>query len=263
MRTLGLMAAVLLAMLPSPLKILIYRWCYGYRIGRGVRIGLSPFLGVRRCSIGDYTRIGSFNVFKQIEELTLGSQVRIGILNVFRGGERIQIDDYVTILRLNVFNAIVEGDFVQAVASSLHLGKGVFVATNHWLDFSDGIQVGDHSILGGRLSTFWTHNRQRGRPITIGCHTYLGSNVCAAPGTQIPSFSIVALGSVLSGVHREERVLLGGNPARMVRELGDEDLFLITRKTRNDIPDAVVLETLPADLHPTACQSEPTPAANT
>jgi acetyltransferase-like isoleucine patch superfamily enzyme len=247
-RSLALIGAVLIALLPSAVKILIYRWCFGYRIGRGVHIGFSPFLGVRRCSIGDYTRIGSFNLFKQIDELVIGSHVRIGFANGFRGGEQIRIDDYGTILRLNLFNAIVEADFVQPVASTLHLGKGVFVATGHWLDFSDGIRIGDHSILGGRHSTFWTHNRQRGRPIAIGCHAYLGSNVCAAPGTEIPGFSIVALGSVLSGVHKQERVLLGGNPAKMVRPLDEDDLFLVARKTRNDIPNVVAREHLPEDL---------------
>lgn len=248
MQVFGLIGAVLLAMLPSAVKIWIYRWRFGYRIGRGVHIGFSPFMGVGRCSIGDHTRIGPFNLFKQIEELAIGSHVRIGFANVFRGGEQVRIDDYATILRLNVFNAIVEADFVQPVASKLHLGKGVFVAASHWLDFSDGISIGDNSIVGGRHSTFWTHNRQRGRSITIGCHAYLGSNVCAAPGTGIPAFSIVALGSVVSGAHKQERVLLGGNPAKAVRNLDEEDLFLVAKKTRNDIPDAVARERLPDDL---------------
>lgn len=149
---------------------------------------------------------------------------------------------------MNVFNAIVEGDFVTPVESVLDLGVGVFVATGHWLDFSDGIRVGDHSIIGGRHSSFWTHNRQRGRPISVGRHVYLGSEVRLAPGAEIPAFSIVALGSVVSGCLAPERVLIGGNPARVVRNLSDEDLFLVTRKTRNDIPDEVAYACLPHAL---------------
>lgn len=255
-----LFGAVLLAAMPSALKIFIYRWCFGFRIGRGVHIGFSPFMGVRRCTIGDHARIGPFNLFKQIDELAIGSHVRIGFANVFRGGEQVRIDDYATILRFNLFNAIIEADFVKPVASKLHLGAGVFVATGHWLDFSDGIRVGDHSILGGRHSTFWTHNRQRGRSIIIGCHAYLGSNICAAPGTEIPPFSIVALGSVLSGAHNQERVLLGGNPAKVVRGLDQEDLFLVARKTRNDIPDEVARRRLPLDLCELLDRSAPAPA---
>jgi len=248
MRFLRLAFALGLAALPWFLKNPLYRRLFGYRIGRGVRIGLSPFLGVRHCTIGDHTRIGSFNVFQKIEELDIGEYVRIGFLNLFRGGDRVAVGSYATILRLNVFNAIVEGDFIHPVNSVLELGTGVFVATGHWLDFSDGIQVGDHCIIGGRHSSFWTHNRQRGRAITIGCHTYLGSEVRVAPGAELPAYSIVALGSVISGQIAQRRVLIGGNPARVVRELEDADLFLVARKTRNDIPDAVAHALLPPDL---------------
>jgi acetyltransferase-like isoleucine patch superfamily enzyme len=237
-----------LAALPWFLKNTVYRRLFGYRIGRGVRIGFSPFLGVRRCKIGDHTRIGSFNLFTQVQDLEIGGHVRIGTLNLFRGGERITVGSYATILRLNVFNAILDGDFLHPVDPVLGLGTGVFVATGHWFDFSDGIQVGDHSIIGGRLSSFWTHNRQRGRSITIGCHTYLGSSVHAAPGTEAPSYSVIALGSVLGGRFTQPRVLIGGNPARVVRELDEKDLFLVVRKTRNDIPDTVAHALLPADL---------------
>src|SRR5438874_419162 len=99
--------AISVAILPSWIKNSLYRWIYGYQIGKGVRIGFSPFVGVRRCRIGDHTRIGSLNLFTQIENLTIGSHVQIGFLNVFRGGEQVALGDYVTILRLNMFNAIV------------------------------------------------------------------------------------------------------------------------------------------------------------
>jgi hypothetical protein len=64
----------------------------------------------------------------------------------------------------------------------------------------------------------------------------------------VPAFSIVALGSVLSGKFDRQRALIGGNPARFIRELDDADLFLIVRKTRNDIPDVMALALLPPEL---------------
>lgn len=248
MRVLRLAAALALAALPWPLKNWLYRWLYGYRIGRGVRIGFSPFVGVRRCTIGDHARIGSLNLFAQVGDLDIGSHARVGYLNLFRGGDRIRVGPYATVLRLNVFNAIVEGDFAEPVESVLDMGAGVFVATGHWLDFSDGIRLGDHVIVGGRHSSFWTHNRQRGRAITVGCHTYLGSEVRVAPGVEVPPFSIVALGSVLTGRFERPRVLIGGNPAAVVRDLKEPDLFLVARKTRNDIPDELARALLPDDL---------------
>lgn len=250
MRFLRLAAAVGLAALPSAIKIPLYRRLYGYLIGTGVRIGFSPFIGVAQCTIGDHTRIGSLNLFARVGELVIGGHVRIGFLNMVRGGDRVTIGDYATLLRSNVLNAIVEQDAVAPLESVLELGRGVFVATGHWLDFSAGIRVGDHCIIGGRNSSFWTHNRQRGRPIAVGRHTYLGSEVRAAPGAEIPAYSVVALGSVLIGRVGQGRVLVAGNPARAVRDLDEDDLFLVVRKTRNDIPDEVVREHLPDDLRP-------------
>jgi hypothetical protein len=109
--------------------------------------------------------------------------------------------------------------------------------------------------VGGRNSSFWTHNRQRGRPIAIGCHCYLGSEIRVAPGAEVPSFSIVALGSVVSGPIGPARSLIGGNPASVVRELQSRDLSLVVHKTRADIPDNLAMTHLPDDLRSIAIDS--------
>ena len=255
------MLGVAVALLPSWLKVPLYRRLYGYRIGKGVRIGLSPFIGVKRCVIGDFTRIGSFNAFYEIEQFVVGEQVRIGFLNLFRGGDSVQVGGYASVLRQNVFNAIIEKDFVEPVFSHLALGEGAVVTSGHWLDFSAGIDLGAHSILGGRNSSLWTHNRQRGRGIEIGCHCYLGSEVRFAPGVRVAPFSIVALGAVLSGQFGLERSLIGGNPAKLVRSLSESDLYLVLRKTRSDIPEEVALARVPVELreftHPRISRSFP------
>ena len=249
--------SICLAILPSFLKVPIYRWWHGYRIGKRVRIGFSPFFGVGQCTIGDDVRIGSFNLFTGVKELTIGDHTRIGFLNLVRGGDRVSVGSYTTILRFNTFNAIVDGDFVTPVESTLDLGTGVFVASGHWLDFSAGIRIGEHSIIGGRHSSFWTHNRQRGRSIEIGHHTYLGSEIRVAPGARIPSLSIVALGSVVVGLVEPQRQLLGGNPARVLRPLTVDDFFLITQKTRRDIPDDEAYALLSNELRPRETGTSP------
>jgi acetyltransferase-like isoleucine patch superfamily enzyme len=247
-RRLRVLFGVAIALLPSWLKVPLYRWLYGYRIGRGVRIGFSPFIGVGRCRLGDHARIGSFNFFYRVEELEIGAHAQVGFGNIIRGGRRVSVGPYATILRLNVFNAILDGDFLEPVSSTLELGPGVVVTSGHWLDFSERITVGGHSIIGGRNSSFWTHNRQRSRAITVGHHCYLASEVRLAPGAELPPLCILALGSVLVGRVEQERSLVGGNPAAMLRALEDRDLFLVCRKTRKDIPDEVALTDLPREL---------------
>lgn len=249
MSLLKLAIALLVGLLPSFVKILVYRWVYQYQIGKGVRIGFGTVLvGIRQCRIDDHVRIGGLNLFYRVGELNIETRGHVGWLNLFRGGRRIKIGSYATVLRFNVFNSILNPDIVNTADPVLELGTGVVVTTGHWLDFTDRITIGAHSILGGRNSSFWTHNRQRTRPITVDVHCYLGSGVQLAPGVEIPEFCIVALGAVLMGSYNNSHSLIVGNPAVVKRTLRDRDIFLVTRKTRNDIPDETAWAMVPAEL---------------
>ncbi|MBW3596991.1 MAG: hypothetical protein KY475_06920 [Planctomycetes bacterium] len=235
---LRLIGAVVLAAFPSRLKVAWLRWVCGYRIGRRVRIGFGTiFFGVEQCQIGDDVRIGLCNCFFRVGSVQLGDHVAIGSFNLFRGGDRIEIGDYSSIFRMNICNAILDPDAVTPLEPVLRLGRGVVVTTGHWIDFSDRITLHDQVIVGGRNSSFWTHNRQRTRPIMIGEHCYLGSEIRVAPGVEVAPYCIVAIGSVLMGSYEPARSLIMGNPATVQRPLSERDMALVTRKTRNDMPD--------------------------
>ena len=241
--------ALALSFVPSPLRKPIYRYAFGFQFGSNVRLGFGvAFIGVGKCVIGNNVRIRHFSQFWNVRDLEIGDHVQIGYLNLFRGGNRIELSPYVTILRGNIFNSIQNPDVVNETDPQLFLGSGVFVSTAHWLDFTDRISIGPHSIIGGRNSSFWTHNRQRTRPITIGSHCYLGSELRVAPGVDVESFCLVALGTVLAGKYIVTRSLIAGNPGVVQRDLNSHDLFLTVRKTRNDIPDSESLAEVPEDL---------------
>lgn len=241
--------AVLLAAMPSRIKVWLYRRFFGYQIGRDVRIGFTVFLQVARCRIGDGVRIGHCNAFYRVGELDIQSGAHVGVLNLFRGGDRISIGQYASVLRMNVFNSIPEPEVVNPTEPVLEIGDGAVVTSSHWLDFTDRIRIGDHTIVGGRNSSLWTHNRQRTKPIEIGDHCYLGSEIRVAPGVEVAPFCIVALGAVLMDRYTQSRWLIAGNPAKPLRALRDHDLFLVARKTRNDIPDECVRTSLPEEIH--------------
>lgn len=256
MSRLRLLGAVLLALLPNLLKQSIYRRVFGYRIGRGVRIGLTPFVGVRACSIGEGARIGHLNIFLETERLEIGRHARVGHLNAFRGGRRVLLGEYATVLRGNVFNSIPDAECVNGRRPELELGAGVTVTNGHWLDFTDAVTLGANTIVGGRGSSFWTHNRQRTRPIRVGHHCYIGSDAKLAPGADVADGCIVAIGSVLQGGLGPAFSLVGGNPAQVVRPLRPGDVPLIARKNRPDIPDPVAFAGLPVDFRSMAEEFE-------
>jgi len=227
-----------IALLPSFLKRSCYRWFFGYKIGKRVRIGLS-IIDTRECRIDDDVQIGHLNLIIRVKKLEIGDHVRIGHLNIIRGGDEVQLGRYSEIIRMNEINSIAEPEVVNPIDPRFLLGNGSIITTGHKIDFTDRVTIGRRSILGGRNSSLWTHNRQRTRPIEIGSFAYIGSEIRIAPGGSVPSNCIVGIGSVITGELAAEGYLIAGVPAKPVKELSEEDQFLIERKTRKDLPDSI------------------------
>jgi carbonic anhydrase/acetyltransferase-like protein (isoleucine patch superfamily) len=228
----------LLAFLPSFLKRPCYRLFFGYRVGKRVRIGLS-IVEASDGEIGDDTKIGHLNLIIGVQKLTLGDHVRIGHLNIIRGGEEVTLGRYAELLRLNEINSIPEPDVVNAIDPRFSLGPGSIITTGHKIDFTDRVTIGRRTIIGGRNSSLWTHNRQRTLPISVGDFAYVGSEIRMAPGSSIPSRCIVGIGAVVTTSVNGEGWLIAGVPAKPIKELSADDKFLIERKTRPDLPDDI------------------------
>ena len=227
-----------IALLPSFLKRPCYRLFFGYQIGKGVRIGLS-IIDAKECRIDDDVRIGHLNVVIRVKKLEIGDHVKIGHLNIIRGGDEVKLGRYTEIIRMNEINSIAEPDVVNPIDPRFSLGAGSIITTGHKIDFTDRVEIGRRTIIGGRNSSIWTHNRQRTQPIEIGSFAYIGSEIRIAPGGSLPSRCVVGIGSVITSKLTEEEYLIAGVPAKPVKRLNEEDMFLIERKTRPDLPDDI------------------------
>src|SRR5437660_8728909 len=97
--------------------------------------------------------------------------------------------------------------------------SGSVVTAGHKIDFTDRVTIGRRTIIGGRNSSLWTHNRQRTLPVEIGELTYVGSEIRVAPGGVIPSRCIVGIGSVITGRLEGEYLLIAGVPAKLLKPL--------------------------------------------
>ena len=231
-----LAALALVAALPGFLKRPLYRRLFGYRIGRRVRLGLS-LIDARECEIADDVSLGHLNLIIGVGKFTAGEHARVGHLNVIRGGDEVSLGRYAEILRMNEINSIPDPVVVNATDPRFTLGDGAVVTAGHKIDFTDRVTIGRRTILGGRNSSLWTHNRQRTRPVEVGELSYIGSEIRVAPGGVIPSRCIVGIGSVVTGRLEGEYLLIAGVPARPVKPLSEEDRFLVEHKTRPDLPD--------------------------
>lgn len=226
------------AVLPGFLKRPAYRLFFGYKIGKRVRIGFS-IIDAKECEIEDDVSIGHFNAIISVKRIVVRDHVRIGFLNIIRGGDEVLLGRYAEIIRMNEINSIVDPIVVNPVDPRFHLGDGSVVTAGHKIDFTDRVTIGRRSILGGRNSSVWTHNRQRTRPIEIGSYAYIGSEIRIAPGGKVPSRCIVGIGSVITSELTGEGQLIAGVPAKPIKTLDEQDQFLVEQKTRLDLPDDV------------------------
>jgi acetyltransferase-like isoleucine patch superfamily enzyme len=227
------------AILPGPLKRCVYRWIFGYQIGRKVRIGFA-LLDCVHLSIGDHSSLSHGVLFMRCGNVRIGAHVKIGPCNIFRGGESIELSDYCQLLRLNAINAIPDNDCVNAPQSIFALGYGSVLTAEHRIDFTDRVTIGRCTTIAGRNSSIWTHNRRKASSVVIGDFCYVGSEVRIAPGVHVGDCCIVGLGAVVTRGNIDSHGLIGGVPAQPVRRLRNEDYELIFSKTRPDLPDEVL-----------------------
>src|SRR5215204_1571061 len=134
-----LASLAVVALLPSPVARICYRWFFGYKIGKRVRLGFSV-IDAAECTIADDVSIGHLNIFTGIHTLEIGDHSRIGVLNVIRGGAEVNIGRYCEILRLNEINSIPDPDVVNSIEPRFVMGSGSMIAASHKIDFTDRVE---------------------------------------------------------------------------------------------------------------------------
>lgn len=93
-------------------------------------------------------------------------------------------------------------------------GTSIVFGKDCMLSANISIRTGDsHSVvdLGGKRIN-------QSKSITIGEHTWIGNTVHIFKGTEIGHNSIVAGGSIVTGKTFPPHSIIGGNPAKVIKE---------------------------------------------
>jgi acetyltransferase-like isoleucine patch superfamily enzyme len=194
--------AILVSLLPlNILRVLGYRILLGYRIDTS-RIGFGTVLAVDQADI-TRSRIGFFNQFIGPLKVTIDSGASIGNRNTFSCGYWVLQEQYKN----------------SHYTRTLKIGPDTLITSGHFFDVAGTFKLGDRSWIAGIGSQFWTHGTGvRERDIEIGSDCYLGSAVRFAPGSKLGNNVLLAMGSVVSGEVVADNALVGGVPARVLKE---------------------------------------------
>jgi acetyltransferase-like isoleucine patch superfamily enzyme len=181
----------------------LYRTLFGFDLARNARIGMFNYLDVRKLTMRDHSHIRGFgNIFMSVHEVEMLEFARIG-------GPRVG---------LNLFRGTANKK--DRPRATLRIGRCSIIELFHYFDICGDILLGDNVCIGGIRSVFFTHTISRDTydPIVIGDNVYVATNCLFQMGTRIGARSMVGMGSVVVKPIDEEDVLIGGVPARILKE---------------------------------------------
>jgi acetyltransferase-like isoleucine patch superfamily enzyme len=199
---------------PAFIKIFLYR-LKGYRIGKGVSIGLGSVICGDRVAVGDFTSIGFFTIIRG-KEIWLGPHVQIGSMTFLD-------TPYIEIGEDTKINEQVFVGGLQSPDSRFVVGRNCQIMQLSFINPARSIVIGDNSGIGGHCLIFGHSsflNQFDGyaaefAPIEIGSRVGLAWRVFVLPGTKIGDGTMVGANSVVSGTIPPNSMAVG-YPARIV-----------------------------------------------
>src|SRR5579862_1226000 len=199
---------------PGFLKIFWYR-LKGYRIGKGVSIGLGSVICGEQVDIGDHSSVGFLTVIRG-KKIVIGPHVQIGS-TTFLDTPHMEIGEGTKI------NEQVFVGGLQGPDSKFIVGRNCLIMQMSFINPARSIVIGDDSGIGGHCLIFGHSsflNQFEGypadfAPIEIGNSVGLAWRVFVLPGTKIGDGSMVGAGSVVSGTIPPCSLAVG-YPARIV-----------------------------------------------
>jgi acetyltransferase-like isoleucine patch superfamily enzyme len=207
-------SVLLYGLWPGFIKIFLYR-LKGYRIGKGVSIGLGSVICGERVEVGDHTSIGFLTIIRG-KEICLGSHVQIGSMTFLD-------TPYIDIGEDTKINEQVFVGGLQSPDSRFVVGRNCQILQMSFINPAQSVVIGDDSGIGGHCLIFGHssfHNQFDGyavdfAPIEIGSRVGLAWRVFVLPGTKIGDGTMVGANSVVSGTLPPNSMAVG-YPARIV-----------------------------------------------
>lgn len=156
----------------------------GHDVDDKSSIGITLALRVHFFTFENNTKLGSFNVIRNLNHLHMSDGAQIGNLNWISAAPEFSVMD---------------------TNARLIMGSSSAITNRHYLDVSGTLEMMTGSALWGVRTTVMTHGiepdswKQSAIKTTIGERSVIGSNSIIVPGTTIPDGCYFGMGSLISG----------------------------------------------------------------
>lgn len=103
-----------------------------------------------------------------------------------------------------------------------------------YLQGNGGIYIGNYVHFASNIGVIsgnhdlYDHTKHVNKEVRIGDYTWIGMNVVILPGVELGPRTIVAAGSVVTKSFPDGYCVIGGNPAKLIKEL-DKEKFVPTK----------------------------------
>ncbi|MBO9535883.1 hypothetical protein [Herbaspirillum sp.] len=191
-----------------------YVWLLGYRFGAGTRLGWQVQIAVDSFEAGAGVTIRRGTTFIGPISVRLGDRAFIGRYNKIECGDGAA---HGNVSHMNYARRFI-------------VGNDCLINESHLFDVLGEIRIGDDTWVAGFGSQFLTHGAgTMNRDIAIGGESFLGSAVRFAPGSGVGDKVIVAMGAVVTKRIPDDRVIVGGVPARVIKARAEDDKHTFTK----------------------------------
>lgn len=215
------LVAALAAVLPSPLARLALN-AAGHKVSRGSRIGLS-WIEVDDLVMEPGARIGHLNIIR-IKALRMGDRALLAHQNRITGAFRVVMGQRALIGNRNLITRPPQDIYGD---SALTIGQIAGVTSDHRLDLTTSISIGDFTTVAGCGSQIWTHGYIHERegagryridgPVVIGSNVYIGSASFVSMGVTVADGVIVGGGTSVAKDLLEEGLYVSAPIRRLER----------------------------------------------
>lgn len=142
--------------------------------------------------------------------------------------------DDITLLNIRG-KLIIDGDFYHigrgcridvAKDTILKIGKGGFINPFANIIVRNGVSIGDDTYISWNCQILdedyhtvnYDGKTEKDKSIEIENHVWIGNSVSIYQGTKIAAGCVIAANSVVRGVFDKPNCIIGGNPAKIIKE---------------------------------------------